>query len=116
MRLEVEVINYTGEETVREKHILPLAEAIALKAEVDQQENKAAPTLLCKYNLETEEFNFFCRELDTEFCCNSRGDKVQSPIEAIHYTEDALNEPNIPRAAFESADGFFTTLLLATAI
>jgi hypothetical protein len=72
------------------------------------------PTLICNYNLERDLFNFYSRELDRELCCNSLGDKVSCPTEAIHWknTQDALNEPNVPKAAFESADGFFTTLLI----
>lgn len=42
MRLEVEIVDYSSVETIRETKVLPLAEAIALKAEVDKSENKVA--------------------------------------------------------------------------
>lgn len=42
MRLEVEILHYSGEETVREIKVLPLEEAIALKTEIDQIDNKVA--------------------------------------------------------------------------
>ena len=51
MRLEVELVelvDYSGEETVRETKVLPLAEGIALKAEVDQLENKVAHLAIAK--------------------------------------------------------------------
>ena len=77
--LEVEIVDYSGDKTVRETKILTLSETIALKAEVDQLDNKVAHIAIPKVHVSGYLFNL--------------GERVNVLVESQQVGEEQSYQP-----------------------